>query len=130
VTVSDLVLALPPELVESIARRAADLVEADAAKRVAPPLHDLAAVAARLDVHERTVQRLVQRGELPVIRIGSTVRFDSADVDALIERHRTTRHPSGRSERARSVPRSRVAAAVSVSFADQLRSARHERSTA
>jgi excisionase family DNA binding protein len=130
--VSDLVLALPPEFLESIARRAADLVKADAATHAvaAPPLLDVAAVAARLDVHERTVQRLVQRGELPVIRIGSAVRYDPADVDKLIECGRTTQHPSSRSEPMRRAQRSRVAAAASVSFADQLRSAKRERSTA
>jgi len=37
-----------------------------------------------------TIERLVKAGELPAVRIGNQVRFSLDDVDAFIERHRTT----------------------------------------
>jgi excisionase family DNA binding protein len=39
-----------------------------------------------LHVHPRTVQRLVERGELCAVHLGSAVRFDPHDVAGLIER--------------------------------------------
>jgi excisionase family DNA binding protein len=49
-------------------------------------------VAAALGVGRSFVYRLVERGELPVIRIGeAAVRFDPADVRALIARRRVKR---------------------------------------
>src|SRR2546429_822194 len=39
-----------------------------------------------LHVHPRTVQRLVRRGELSAVHLGSAVRFDPRDVDGLIAR--------------------------------------------
>jgi excisionase family DNA binding protein len=35
-----------------------------------------------------TVQRLVARGELPVVKLGDRSLFRPADIDALIERSR------------------------------------------
>src|SRR3954468_23788152 len=40
--------------------------------------------AVRLHVHPRTVQRLVERGQLSAVHLGSAVRFDPEDVEALI----------------------------------------------
>src|SRR5436190_1559667 len=40
--------------------------------------------AVRLHVHPRTVQRLVERGQLSAVHLGSAVRFDPQDVEALI----------------------------------------------
>ena len=42
--------------------------------------------ATRLRIHPRTVQRLVAAGALRCVRLGSAVRFDPADIAALIER--------------------------------------------
>jgi excisionase family DNA binding protein len=41
--------------------------------------------AALLHVHPRTVQRLVERGDLSAVHLGGAVRFDPLDVQGLIE---------------------------------------------
>src|SRR5215211_220116 len=41
--------------------------------------------AALLHVHPRTVQRLVDRGQLCAVHLGSAVRFDPRDVAGLID---------------------------------------------
>ena len=77
--------------------------------------------ASLLRVHPRTVQRLVERGQLSAIRVGAAVRFDPADVAELtarLKRRAEAPHPSkqivgrGRGKRA--------------SFAERLRSRQHE----
>jgi excisionase family DNA binding protein len=75
-----------------------------------------------LHVHPRTVQRLVERGELSVIRLGSAVRFDPFDLGGLISglKRRTT---SSETQVADSV---RARNGATVSFADRLRSQQHE----
>src|SRR5215216_4469004 len=73
-----------------------------------------------LHVHPRTVQRLVERGELGAVRLGSAVRFDPLDLTALTERLK-------RSAPTRAVPPNaavRRGRAASRSFADRLRSQR------
>lgn len=46
-------------------------------------------VQARLRVSRETVRQMVLRGDLPPIQIGpQAVRFDEADVQALIDRGR------------------------------------------
>jgi excisionase family DNA binding protein len=40
--------------------------------------------AVRLHVHPRTVQRLVERGRLSAVHLGSAVRFDPQDIELLI----------------------------------------------
>jgi excisionase family DNA binding protein len=79
-------------------------------------------VATRLRVHRRTVQRLVARGELAAVHIGSAVRFDPRDLAGLIAGQRR------REATASGLPPSRPRAArgVRVSFAERLRSERHE----
>jgi excisionase family DNA binding protein len=42
--------------------------------------------AALLHVHPRTVQRLVERGDLSAVHPGGAVRFDQQDVHGLIAR--------------------------------------------
>jgi len=42
--------------------------------------------ARSLNVCERTLYSLTKAGELPVVRIGRAVRYDIADLRALIER--------------------------------------------
>jgi excisionase family DNA binding protein len=47
-------------------------------------------VGVALGRHPKTVLNLFNRGELPGIKLGSrTVRFDSRDVEAYIDAHRT-----------------------------------------
>src|SRR5688500_16123118 len=50
------------------------------------PLLTTAEAARLLHVHPRTVQRLVRRGALAVVRLGRAVRFDARDVAALTDR--------------------------------------------
>jgi excisionase family DNA binding protein len=47
-----------------------------------------------LHVHPRTVQRLVERGQLCAVRLGSAVRFDPDDVAGLIDRVKRGPTPS------------------------------------
>jgi excisionase family DNA binding protein len=44
-------------------------------------------------VHPRTVQRLVERGELSAVHLGAAVRFDRQDLAGLIAR--VKRAPTG-----------------------------------
>ena len=51
----------------------------------APPAPvTVAQVAAELGVSRMTVYRLADRGELPALRVGRSVRFTRADVDAFL----------------------------------------------
>lgn len=43
-------------------------------------------VARLLGIHENTVRRLYQKGELPHIRVGRVVRFQRAEVNGYIAR--------------------------------------------
>src|SRR6266536_2056279 len=47
-----------------------------------------------LHVHPRTVQRLVERGQLCAVHLGGAVRFDPHDVAGLIERVKHGAAPS------------------------------------
>jgi excisionase family DNA binding protein len=78
--------------------------------------------AALLHVHPRTVQRLVERGELEAIHLGTAVRFDPDDVAALTERQkqRAAAAPTVLADRVRASRDARVA------FAERLRSRQHE----
>jgi excisionase family DNA binding protein len=79
--------------------------------------------ATLLRVHPRTVQRLVERGELCAVHLGSAVRFELQDVDELVARLKHRRRTSAPPAPTASV-RARPGAAVS--FADKLRSRSHE----
>lgn len=46
-------------------------------------------VAKALDLSERQVLRLAQAGELPHVRVGRSVRFDPAAVEAWLRQHAT-----------------------------------------
>jgi excisionase family DNA binding protein len=90
--------------------------------RVAPGLLTTNETAALLHIHPRTVQRLVERGQLEAIHLGTAVRFDPGDVAALTEREK---------QRAAAVPtaladRVRASRGARVSFAERLRSRQHE----
>lgn len=87
-----------------------------------PTLLTTQEAALRLHVHPRTVQRLVERGELVAIHIGAAVRFDPADVIELTARSRYRVHQASAS----GAERVRATHAVHVSFADRLRSRGNE----
>lgn len=75
-------------------------------------------VADFLQVSERTVHRIVARGELQPFRVGTSLRFDQDELDAYLEASRmrprrratVTRLPGGRQR-------------SSAPFADRIRSA-------
>jgi len=90
--------------------------------QVAPGLLTTSETAELLHVHPRTVQRLVERGKLEAIHLGTAIRFDPGDVAALTEREK---------QRAASAPtalanRVRASRDARVSFAERLRSRQHE----
>lgn len=90
--------------------------------QIAPGLLTTCETAALLHVHPRTVQRLVERGQLEAIHLGTAVRFDPGDVAALTEREkqRTAAAPAALADRVRASRGARV------SFAERLRSRQHE----
>lgn len=87
-----------------------------------PALLTTREAAEVLHVHPRTVQRLVERGELSVIRLGSAVRFDPFDLGGLISSLK--RRTKGSETQVADSVRARNGAAAS--FADRLRSQQHE----
>lgn len=46
------------------------------------------ALAEKLSVVPLTIYRLVDQGKLPAVRIGRTIRFKPADIDAFLETFR------------------------------------------
>lgn len=53
-----------------------------------PRLLTLAEAADQLHVSERTVQRIIGRGELAIVRIGRQIRVRQADLDAYVAAQR------------------------------------------
>jgi excisionase family DNA binding protein len=51
-----------------------------------PRLYSISTVADRLDVSPDTVRRLLARGDLTPIRIGSAVRIAAAELESFVER--------------------------------------------
>jgi excisionase family DNA binding protein len=47
------------------------------------------AVARRLGVTSWTVRQLIERGELPALRVSKHYRVSEADLNAFIEAHKT-----------------------------------------
>lgn len=94
----------------------------DEGAQVAPGLLTTSETAALLHVHPRTVQRLVERGQLEAIHLGTAVRFDPGDVAALAEREKqlAAAAPTALADRVRASRGARV------SFAERLRSRQHE----
>ena len=93
-----------------------------AAVPAAPTLLTTHEAAELLHVHPRTVQRLVERGQLAAVHLGSAVRFDPDDLGGLISGHKrgeATARPT-------SAERLRCNRGARVSFADRLRSEKHE----
>jgi len=78
--------------------------------------------AQLLHVHPRTVQRLVERGELGVVHIGGAVRFDPVDLETLTGRLKQYTRSAATTASDSMRPHRRAG----VSFADRLRSKQHE----
>ena len=55
------------------------------------PLLTVREVAERLAVSEKTVRRLIERGELPVLRVGVQIRVDAAQLEAWLHAGDVTR---------------------------------------
>jgi excisionase family DNA binding protein len=51
-------------------------------------LYAISTVADRLDISEDSVRRLIARGDLTAIRIGSSVRVAAAELESFVERRR------------------------------------------
>ena len=131
---SELQLSLPlfdPPPVEPLPKPAATSEDAQPGRVEPPAVDELHAApgllttsetAELLHVHPRTVQRLVERGQLEAIHLGTAVRFDPGDVAALTEREkqRAAAAPTALAERVRASRTARV------SFAERLRSHQHE----
>ncbi len=92
------------------------------AASTAPALLTTQEAADALRVHPRTVQRLVERGQLSAVHLGTAVRFDPADIADLTDRLK--RRASGLTPSAADVVR--PSRAILVSFADRLRSQQDE----
>ncbi|WP_205082896.1 helix-turn-helix domain-containing protein [Paracraurococcus ruber] len=61
---------------------------APAARRAAPGLLSVPAVAERLDVSVKTVRRMIDAGELPAHRVGRLVRVSADDLLVFLARCR------------------------------------------
>jgi excisionase family DNA binding protein len=57
-------------------------------------LLDVQSVADRLDVNPRTVLRMVERGELPAIKVAHRLRFQRSDLENYLRDHLSTSSPS------------------------------------
>ena len=58
-------------------------------------LMDISAVAERLGVQVRHIRRLVHERRIPFVKWGHLLRFDPAEIDAWVDRHRCgPRQPS------------------------------------
>lgn len=55
---------------------------------MAGPLLDIKQVQEKLGVSERTVFRLIDKGELTGFKVGRAWRFEESDIDSYIERQR------------------------------------------
>jgi excisionase family DNA binding protein len=102
--------------------RPAEATAEPSAPSTAPSLLTTSEAADLLHVHPRTVQRLVERGELSPVRLGAAVRFDPADVADLTARLKRREERQTTS----STDVVRPSRAVRVSFADRLRSQHDE----
>jgi excisionase family DNA binding protein len=102
--------------------RPAEASAEPAAPSTAPALLTTSEAASVLHVHPRTLQRLVERGELSAVRLGAAVRFDPADVADLTTRLK--RRKAGATTSSTNVVR--PSRAVGLSFAERLRSQQDE----
>ena len=51
-------------------------------------LRSIGSAAEYLGVSRATVERLVHRGELPIVKVAASTRYDVGDLDAYIESNR------------------------------------------
>lgn len=58
-------------------------------------------LAGYLNVDEKTVYRLVQRGELPGFKVAGTWRFQRLDVDRWIESRKASSNKGARGDRSK-----------------------------
>jgi excisionase family DNA binding protein len=109
---------------EGVVKRPPPAVAPSRPQSQSPPVNTAAALlttqeaAGLLHVHPRTVQRLVERGELAAVHVGTAVRFDRTDLVDLTARlkSRASGPPTARTEVTPNCGRARV------SFAERLRS--------
>jgi len=66
----------------SFLKQGAEDLHDDAAS---PKMRDIPAIARRLDVSEKTVRRLIRRGELRAYRIGRQFRVSEQDLRNFLE---------------------------------------------
>jgi excisionase family DNA binding protein len=57
-------------------------------------LNTIRQAAARLSVSTATIRRLIEKTDLPVVRVGRCVRLREDDVEALIRRGYTGQSPN------------------------------------
>ena len=88
----------------------------DGPARAELQLLTVAVVAERLALHVKTVRRLIARGDLRAVRIGTAVRVHPDDLEELVNRKRERAAPPPAPLRA---VRGRTS---SVSYADRVRS--------
>jgi len=88
-----------------------------------PGLLTTCEAAGLLHVHPRTVQRLVERGELTAIHLGAAVRFDPNDLVELTGRMKQ----AGAGGHPPHIDSLKPTRPVRISFGDRLRSHAHER---
>lgn len=55
------------------------------------PFYSVAALARKLDISERTLRAMLNRGEIPCYRIGAQRRIDPADVRRWLDARRERR---------------------------------------
>lgn len=77
-------LMLPPELLEAVARRIAELVVADLGGS-AEQWVDADGAAAHVGMSRKALYGAAAEGRLPAHRIGKTMRFRLSELDAALE---------------------------------------------
>ena len=117
-------IELSQYLVDRISGRVAEIVLERLDDASVPNDHEpwlsVRDASSRLGVSERTVRRLVEKGELPATRVGRCVRLDPIDIDAYLQ--------TGKSRRRTGSRRGIGGMISSGSYADRVRSRGHEHS--
>lgn len=67
--------------------------DASRARTTLEPLLDVTAASVFLGISRRQVHRLVERNELPAVRVGERIRIIPEELRAYLERHREGRIP-------------------------------------
>jgi excisionase family DNA binding protein len=66
-------------------------IQSDPALASLARLQDVAGVASRLGVSEKTVRRMIDRAELPAHRVGRLLRVSEADLAEYLSGRRTVK---------------------------------------